>query len=938
MVARLLVLLLLPTLVHAARSYPNGGRAVEFTESAEWSLLEGAVPAHAIERALLKVAPTAVLVRVEPLLRDRTAVQIGGVDGARIRAALVREGVSPRIWPAAERETGVGFFDDGIAVALTHAADPVRLTKLGIRLVDRPLPDVWRAVAVDGDGIAAAWRLQGVAGVRWAEPDLIRHVETLELPNDPNLGQQWHLENAEDVGDIDVEAAWEITRGTPEIIAGIFDNGFDLDHPDLEPNIVGGFDAAGGDNDPESECIDRADGAGPAGSCPAERPFRESHGTAVAGVVAARADNELHGSGICPECSLFTVRLLGGGVRSISNAAAFQRAADAGVALINNSWGPSLTRFFPLASAERETFDRITTEARDGRGVVLVFAAGNDFFTPATANPYASHPGVITVSASTRSDDFACYSNYGDVVAIAGPSRGCFDGESGIATTDYVGIEGYDRGDFTRGFGGTSAASPVVAGVAGLVLSANPELTAQQVRLVLQRSADKIRADKNPWEQRFGIDLESQFEYDEHGFSIGFGYGRVNAGAAVALAVALDDQVAGRCDDACPQCFEGRCAPECADDSECPAATRCVDLGDGARGCVIPRPARDAPGQPCGADCDLCVETVDSRVQSVRVCSVRCESDEECPFGFDCRTIDPDEPKACVPGNQECGSTWGDERCQSEIHVEGGGAEFCSCECLPGTPGACPDGFECSQVRCERRRSGIFCVPVENRRDANYYPSCIPDPTFEAPCERHTDCSGGLFCIDGTCQPDTFDEGCDICAPCVRSSDCNRGEECVTLLRGPRCLLPCEQNDDTEGCPGDTVCNNLPGPVGLYCVNPEFRRKGYCPNAYRCEVEGRCFEDFDCAPEERCVIDTCRGENDPEPDMAVTPDMGVPDAAPAPEADAVPADMARPDGGDADSDAVRKKSDGCRSTDAPTSFWLGLPLLMLSARRRRGRR
>ena len=55
---------------------------------------------------------------------------------------------------------------------------------------------------------------------------------------------------------------------------------------------------------------------------------------------------------------------------------------------------------------------------------MLLFAAGNDYFTPATANPYATDPGVITVAASTRVDDFACYSNYGDVIAIAAPSQG----------------------------------------------------------------------------------------------------------------------------------------------------------------------------------------------------------------------------------------------------------------------------------------------------------------------------------------------------------------------------------------------------------------------------------------------------------------------------------------------------------------------------------
>ena len=126
-------------------------------------------------------------------------------------------------------------------------------------------------------------------GVVWAEPDLIRHVSTMAIPNDPEFENQWHLESPNNQGDINVSAAWDTTYGNPDIVIAIFDNGFDMDHPDLAPNIIGGFDAIDGDNDPEAECIENFDGAGPAGSCPNNRPFRASHGTAVAGLAAARA-------------------------------------------------------------------------------------------------------------------------------------------------------------------------------------------------------------------------------------------------------------------------------------------------------------------------------------------------------------------------------------------------------------------------------------------------------------------------------------------------------------------------------------------------------------------------------------------------------------------------------------------------------------------------
>jgi MYXO-CTERM domain-containing protein len=626
------------------------------------------------------------------------------------------------------------------------------------------------------------------------------------------------------------------------------------------------------------------------------------------------------------------VRLLGsgGGLRSLSNSVAFQRAADEGVAVINNSWGPGLTRFFPLSQSERETFQRITTEGRDGKGVVLVFAAGNDYFTPATANPYAANPGVITVAASTRKDDFACYSNYGDVIAVAAPSQGCFDGEPGIATTDYQGNEGYGVGPFTTGFSGTSAASPVVAGLAGLVLSANPNLTAQQVRLILQASADKIIADKNPWEQQLGVDLVQEFAYDEHGFSKGFGYGRINAARAVAMALDGPPTAEAVCGDGCAHCVAGRCAPQCASDADCPGASRCLDLPEGGRGCRIPEPGPTAAGQPCAEDCDRCVNTVDSQFDDARICTVDCESDADCPFGFDCRTLNAAAGKACIPGNAECGSRWGDERCQSDVRVQGNGTDFCSCDCVPGEPGACPDGFLCENVVCEQTRQGILCSATDNPREANYLPQCVPDPNYRRPCTEHRECGVGLFCIDGTCAPDRAPGGCDVCAACTDDGDCRDGETCADLPRGRFCVAPCGADG---ACPGDTECADLPGPVGQMCVNPDWRRKGYCPRAYRCEIEGRCFSNDDCDGAE-CVENQC-AVSQPEPDAAVPPPDAAttaPDAATAVTPDA----GVEADAGDGDDNETSKKSDGgCEVAPVGPMPLFAIGLLGILRRRRR---
>ncbi len=927
------------------RAYPNGDQRISVAPSAEWLLFETrALDPLVVEQVVNQLLPEAVLARVELLTRTRTAVQVQGTDQAgleRVAKALNVRRLVQRYWPVVTRSTGVGFFDDQVVISTPALPSADRLHKLGVSLVraSKRLDGVYVLRALDGDGVAASWRLSRLPEVRWAEPDLIRHVEPYVLTDDPRLDEQWHL-NAEDgSGSISAFRAWNTSLGDPDIIVGVFDNGFDMDHPDLVANIVGGFDAVDGDEDPEAECSSSPDGLAQAGDCPQNRPFRQSHGTAVAGLSAARGDNQTLGTGVCPHCSLYVVRMLGDGqgMRSIVSAEAFQRAADDGVDTINNSWGPSLTRFFPLARAEREVFDRISTEARDGRGVILVFAAGNDYFTPATANPYASHPGVMTVSASTRQDEFACYSNYGSVIAISGPSKGCYDGEGGLRTTDYAGGGGYSREDFTTDFGGTSGASPVVTGVVGLMLSVNPDLTNQQVRLLMQNSADKIEADTHNRERRIGVNLLERFRYDDHGFSVGFGYGRVNAAKSVARAGGADrGEVASVCDESCDQCFMDRCAPACTEDEECIGAARCVDIGDDRRGCAIPPLAIDTPGEPCNAQCEACVTTIDSNFEQAEVCTKHCDDDEGCPFGFDCRPLGPGEANACIPGNHECGAPYGDVRCQSSVAVEGNGNYFCSCECIPGTTGACPAGFRCANVRCNRSRGGIVCEPVDRIVDANYMPHCVADNTVQVPCETHDDCASGVFCIDDVCQPDREEGGCDICAACNEDDDCMAGEECVETPRGDRCLKPCRYMGPEGQCPADTLCANVPGPPDDYCLNADFDRKGVCPRGFRCREDGRCFDDAECPEGESCEMRWCTGGEEPEivppvVDASVSVDEGVvaPDAGP-PMADAAAGQgLERP--------AVR--DDGCDTMpgEAPSPFFGALFLALLALRNGRRR-
>jgi subtilisin-like proprotein convertase family protein len=218
---------------------------------------------------------------------------------------------------------------------------------------------------------------------------------------------------------------------------------------------------------------------------------------------------------------------------------------------------------------QRAAITRAATKGRNGKGCVIVFAAGNanrpingsvvernwqkNVLKGDTAwlSGFTVHPDAIAVAASTSLNKKAAYSNWGANISVCAPSNNAPPGmwfpETGFVytqpaiatslsglgmfTTDQLGAAGYDLGNFTGNFGGTSSATPVVAGVAALILSANPDLTAQQVKRILQETADKI------------VDPEADPQlglrggtYDDNGHSQWFGYGKVNATKAVQAA------------------------------------------------------------------------------------------------------------------------------------------------------------------------------------------------------------------------------------------------------------------------------------------------------------------------------------------------------------------------------------------------------------------
>lgn len=375
--------------------------------------------------------------------------------------------------------------------------------------------------------VKIASALQGRAGVKVAEPELASRQRAASplLVTDPLMSDQWHLRNTGQhrgtrVGfrkgaDARVWDAWELvnTLGSNTVTVAVIDDGFDLGHPDLSTpgKVVHPWDFTRRGPDPRPDIGDW-------------------HGTACAGVAVA-ASGQGGVIGAAAGCRLMPVRW-GPDLSDRQVEAWFGWATAHGADVVSCSWG-ALNPFFPLSTRAQRAIISCATQGRGGKGCVVVFAAGNessDVNAPAQGSVagFAIHPEVIAVAASTSRDQRSDYSNFGREISVCAPSSGA--GGWGILTSDVRGFDpqtgtalGYNEGDFDSDFGGTSSACPLVAGVAALVLSVNPDLTAAEVKALLQSTARRIGP---------------KSAYDANGHSPQFGHGCVNARAAVAEAAA----------------------------------------------------------------------------------------------------------------------------------------------------------------------------------------------------------------------------------------------------------------------------------------------------------------------------------------------------------------------------------------------------------------
>ena len=709
--------------------------------------------------------------------------------------------------------------------------------KYGLKLVEILASYPLYAFSVQDDSVEVAEKIVQ-NGDGYAFPDLVRET-TLRMvpesaPKDPYFDVQWHLQNRGTVKDyyghdasimknvdtkfvqmLEFLSSNNIEVNTNTKIA-IMDTGIVPDHEDLT-NIEPGYDA-----------LNNREGGYPDTSVLEGSPYAEyyassvGHGTTCAGVSAAQG-NETGMSGMCPWCLLYPVRYLEGTSGTASSDSTMIKVyekyvADPDITTVNCSFGPdSSYGTIPVTPGEITAHQNFMQNGRNGKGGVIVYASGNDGVDSSyeklleydfvfERDGVEVKNRVVTVNASTAWDTRAEYSNYGFASTVIAPSLS----ETpmvGIATTSIPGYGDYES-DYTLVFSGTSAAAPVVSGFFGAVFSINPDLTLEEAVEILKNSADKIYPETGLW--------------DNKGFSVKFGYGRVNLEKAARLAAGFpmcdgeNEEVCGNhIDDDCDGYVDEGCAEELTFGKPCEKAEDCLtgDLETGDVECIKARRYWVFNGGYCVAKTGKTPCPDGTKPFDVT------ENRQNYICALECNSVHPCERKGYYCSNDVLGV------------------------CLP----SCKENSDCN--------TGSVCND-ENKCEK------IPSPVGGS-CSNDDECIGeyttcNTWSQGGYCTQECFDDDDTICPD---------GAKCVTGNRweGTRCLASCASDKD---------CRTSEG----YLCHPQMGGKnGVCSR--KCRGDSDCNDEHAvCNEDGYCALENWKGwpeeepEEKPEDDVIATPD------------------------------------------------------------------
>jgi subtilisin family serine protease len=299
--------------------------------------------------------------------------------------------------------------------------------------------------------------------VKYAEPDMIFTGKSSLIPNDPAFNQCWGLHNLGQSGgvadmDMDAPEAWDFTTGSSDTLVVIIDDGIQPDHPDLNL-FTPGIDTTtdGGDGKPISDC--------------------DNHGTSVAGCVSGRINNALGMVGIAPGCRCASARTL----QRFPICDPYTFESQASWTVNSLAWAQSIgARITNNSNAYGFVSSAIDVKYSDTHDAGMVHFASTGNFALSSITYPASIPVVNAVGALDRTGIRPSFSDYGTGMDFSAPGVD-------IYTTDRTGAAGIVPGDYFI-ISGTTFASPYAAGVAALILSGDPSLTAVQVETIMQHS------------------------------------------------------------------------------------------------------------------------------------------------------------------------------------------------------------------------------------------------------------------------------------------------------------------------------------------------------------------------------------------------------------------------------------------------------------------
>jgi len=364
--------------------------------------------------------------------------------------------------------------------------------RYNFRVIESALPNQADLVEISSklDVLATAKLLSADPNIRYAEPNY--YLQLLDIPNDTKIADQWNMAAS------GLPVAWKTENGSSNnVVVAVIDSGFDLSHPDLVNKFLPGMDfcAKANNSDPDNySCQD-----GIYDTDPNNGTVANKHGTHVAGIVAAEGNNNkgVAGAAYGSKVKLVPIKIFNDAGAGLTNANVFTHSIRwaAGLTVANTNVNANPAKIINISAGGSffsQSVQDAINEVRTQKGVLVIAATGNNGHNNQKLLSPAAMANVVAVGSINQKFKRSCFSNYieweeaqrpgkVDIMAGGGALAACSNNSTyGVLST-------IPSGDYGPEIG-TSMATPLVSGVAALILSKSPNLTVAQLEQKLLAS------------------------------------------------------------------------------------------------------------------------------------------------------------------------------------------------------------------------------------------------------------------------------------------------------------------------------------------------------------------------------------------------------------------------------------------------------------------